>query len=134
MSVKVIRRSRRSTGSLIGNLRRATRAVFLDAAERTKANVVGKILEGATLGAGHVPSLPGEAPHADTGQLHQSYATSSLASEDTVIIGSPLKYARDLELGTKKMAARPHLSPAFREELPKTRRNLRLAAKKAMRK
>lgn len=43
------------------------------------------------------PSKAGEFPHADEGKLRQSIF-SDLISDDTCIVGTPLKYGRILEL------------------------------------
>lgn len=48
----------------------------------------------------------------DTGALRQSYGAIP-ESRDTVIIGSDMEYAPYVEYGTSKMAAQPHLTPAF---------------------
>lgn len=54
------------------------------------------------------PSKPGEFPHADTGKLRQSIFWER-KDRNTVIIGSTLKYARHLEMGTSYMAPRPFM-------------------------
>lgn len=48
----------------------------------------------------------------DTGALKQSYGAIP-ESKDTVIVGSDMEYAPYVEYGTSKMAAQPHLTPAF---------------------
>lgn len=56
-------------------------------------------------------SRPGDPPNTDTGRLVQSIKFDF--PEDGVgVVGSNLRYARDLEFGTSKMAARPWLSTA----------------------
>src|SRR5690349_15220147 len=67
------------------------------------------------------PSSPGDPPHIDTGKLRQSIFRKMIDSQ-TVIVGSSLKYAFYLELGTAKMAARPFLRPALYNSLQKIRR------------
>jgi len=60
-----------------------------------------------------VPSPPGTPPHRQTGHLVSSYGHEFHDSGLLGIHGTNLRYARYLELGTSKMAARPHLRPAF---------------------
>lgn len=54
----------------------------------------------------------------DTGTLRRSYHAEpdrSDASGLTVVVGTNLEYAPFVEFGTSKMAAQPHLQPAFEE-------------------
>lgn len=66
----------------------------------------------------HRASAAGEAPATDTGRLINSISsyvnTISTISESFVVAGrGVVKYARMLEFGTAKMAARPFMFPAF---------------------
>lgn len=63
------------------------------------------------------PSRPGEPPHRRTGRLRASVAREVTWDESTVIgrVGSNVKYAKWLELGTSRMAARPWLRRALIE-------------------
>lgn len=72
------------------------------------------ITDGSISGAGHIPSLPGEAPNNDTGGLVRSIETKiGGAGFVTVEAGGPsAPYAVALEYGTSKMAARPFMRPA----------------------
>lgn len=56
-------------------------------------------------------SAPGQAPAVQTGQLRGSLATERVA-EKHYRVGTGLKKGKHLELGTRKMAARPFLRPA----------------------
>ncbi len=56
-------------------------------------------------------SMPGDPPNVDTGTLRRSI-THELLNESTARVGSNIKYAPALELGTKNMAPRPYLRPA----------------------
>lgn len=60
-------------------------------------------------------SKPGEAPAVRLGQLRQSYRFRVVGPNymERGEVGSPLKRALFLEKGTSRMAARPHLEPAF---------------------
>lgn len=63
-------------------------------------------------------SKPGEFPHKDYGTLRASITCDVQEQGDKVVarIGSPLKYSLYLELGTRKMAARPFLRRTLKEE------------------
>lgn len=65
----------------------------------------------------HQASAPGEAPSTDTGRLVNSisgYMNTIKGDESFVVAGRGLaRYARMLEFGTVKMAARPFLFPAL---------------------
>lgn len=58
----------------------------------------------------HVAAAENQAPNTDTGRLVKSIAVET--RQDGVYVGSSLKYAKWLELGTSKMGARPWLLPA----------------------
>ena len=74
----------------------------------------------------HRASAPGEAPAIDTGILRFSIAVKIGDSGLSATIGVPeltkVKYARPLEFGTQKMAARPFVFPAL-EKNKKTIQN-----------
>lgn len=59
-------------------------------------------------------SKPGEPPHMDHGNLRRSVA-HDMPDELTARVGSTLKYAKFLEVGTSKMAARPWLRRSLKE-------------------
>jgi len=61
-------------------------------------------------------SSPGEPPHREHGALMQSIQWEVDKKEMTARVGSNLKYAKYLELGTKDMGARPFLLPTFTAE------------------
>lgn len=75
------------------------------------------ITAGSISGKGHVASLPGEAPNADTRELDTNI--------NTVVVG-PLRvnveatapYAGYLEFGTSRMAERPFMRPAAEKKRP----------------
>lgn len=60
-------------------------------------------------------SRPNEPPATATGRLRSSYRFTVRDEGDKKIgeVGSPLDYALYLEKGTRRMAPRPHLVPAF---------------------
>lgn len=64
------------------------------------------------------PSQPGQPPHVLTGRLRQSitHRVDRDARGFVARVGTNVAYSKFLELGTRKMAARPYLRPAlFRE-------------------
>jgi hypothetical protein len=61
----------------------------------------------------HQASAPGEAPATNTGRLIQSILWQLGHQGISAEVGSPLDYASYLETGTKRMAARPWLRPAY---------------------
>lgn len=65
-------------------------------------------------------SKPGEAPAVRLGQLRQSYRFQVTGANymERGEVGSPLDRALFLEKGTKRMAARPHLRPAYNRKKP----------------
>ena len=63
----------------------------------------------------HQASAPGEAPATDTGALASSVQRVD-DKKTTAAVGTGLGYGRDLEFGTKNMAARPWLFPALESE------------------
>jgi HK97 gp10 family phage protein len=63
----------------------------------------------------HQASAPGEPPHNKTGNLARSI---SIIREKTGVIFVVVraKYAKALEFGTRKMAARPFATPSYEEK------------------
>ena len=79
-----------------------------------------RVLRKGRLVYGGAPSAPGEPPHVQTGHLWHSAAYELL---QTLIgrVGTNTKYLLWLELGTKRMKARPSLRRALQECLPQVR-------------
>jgi HK97 gp10 family phage protein len=94
--------------------REVSQAVF-KGAQRIATRAAKLIKDGAVSGAGHIPSRPGEPPNADTHFLDRSIRVVQV-NELTAEVQVTADYARPLELGTSKMAARPFLGPAARLE------------------
>lgn len=63
----------------------------------------------------HTASAPGEPPAVDTGLLRASIRHEVVDEPEgpTAYVGSDVKYAEYLSLGTRKMAPRPFLQPAL---------------------
>ena len=66
-------------------------------------------------GVRHQASAPGEAPASDTGRLAASGQVMLDAGNVAAHVNWSTKYARPLELGTEKMAARPYARRALTE-------------------
>jgi len=87
----------------------------------------------------HHPSLPGNPPAVDTGNLRESinYEVHKNGKEVYGIVGSNQKdfnedYAVYTEYGTTKMAARPWLRPAMRQNNEFIRRTIAKAVKNTL--
>lgn len=71
------------------------------------------ITSGSITGAGHVASLPGQPPNADTRLLDTSIDTTIIGqSPPTVHVTSNAPYSAALEFGTSRMEERPFMRPA----------------------
>jgi HK97 gp10 family phage protein len=58
-------------------------------------------------------SAPGESPAVQTGTLKESLAQEPLEDRVGIRVGTNIRYGLYLELGTRKMRARPWLRPAL---------------------
>lgn len=93
-------------------------AVAFEGADMARAEAFRLVSAGSISGAGHVASLPGEAPNRDTGELQGGFVTVR-TSPTTAEFRSETAYGRALEFGTSRMAERPHIRPARQTTLPK---------------
>lgn len=66
----------------------------------------------------HTASSPGQAPATDTGRLVNSIVFD-VADKLSAVVSSKLRYARDLEFGTRRIAPRPFLTPSVEAMRPK---------------
>jgi|GEM_PF-3353167 len=64
----------------------------------------------------HVASSPGKPPRIRSGNLWKS-VKGELLNDFEGVLGTPVKYGKYLELGTRKMEARPYLVPALRKAI-----------------
>lgn len=62
----------------------------------------------------HIASAPGEPPATDTGRLVSSILVSPEDGGYAARVGTNVKYGKDLEYGTRKIAPRPWLFPAIK--------------------
>lgn len=102
-------RRMRNTKALVQALYLAGQEIELEA-ERS-------ITEGSITGKGHVPSLPGQPPNADTRHLDSNIETTIVSQSPPLVhVTSHARYSAALEFGTSKMAERPFMRPAARKK------------------
>lgn len=90
------------------------------AADKVRVEARRLIADGAIQGKNHVPSLPGEPPNWDTGELANGIETTRGPKKMQASTDSTAPHSDPLESGTSKMAARPFMRPAaqnVREEV-----------------
>ncbi len=75
------------------------------------------------------PSGPGEAPARRSGRLAASVTAETATDGLSAEVGSDLDYGRHLEFGTRRLAARPWLLPAFHRMAPGIARRLLAAGR-----
>lgn len=109
-------------------------AVF-ELAQRVETDAENSITEGATSGAGHVASLPGDAPNADTHRLDGNIETLRGTESGSIkyIVSSNAPYSQPLEFGSSKMAARPFMRPALEKNRERIGKRLAAAINQANR-
>lgn len=95
-----------------GNAQKALRALYL-AGQKIELIAEHSITDGSISGPGHIASLPGQPPNADTRYLDSNIETTIVAQNPpTVHVTSHAFYSAFLEFGTSRMAARPFMRPA----------------------
>jgi len=80
--------------------------------------------------AGPSPSKAGNPPAVDTGNLRRSIQINQDTASGDVEVGTNVEYARYLEYGTSKMAARPWLNRSFNLAKSSMSRYAKLAMEK----
>lgn len=83
------------------------------AGELVRRTAADSIKEGAISGPGHVPSLPGDPPNADTHLLDLSIDVRINQSKKTVTVISLAPYSAFLEFGTSRILPRSFMRPAL---------------------
>jgi HK97 gp10 family phage protein len=97
------------------------------AAESIVDDAKFSIIDGAISGPGHIPSLPGEPPSADTHELDESIHVGEVIETTGSVKGSAIAdsfKAKFLELGTSNMVERPFMGPATRRNHGKIIRSI----------
>ena len=81
---------------------------------------------------GEKSSAPGEPPKTDTGVLVGSISVSIGKGGMVADVGSDVEYAKYLEFGTTKMAARPWLHPTFKRLKKRITKNVASAMRRSV--
>jgi len=68
---------------------------------------------------GTTPSAAGEPPHKDLGRLRASISHEIDIANMKARVGTNVIYAKFLELGSRRMAARPFIRPAYQLMIPR---------------
>jgi HK97 gp10 family phage protein len=90
-------------------------AALFVAGQEIEVEAAHSITQGAVSGKGHIPSLPGEPPNADTHLLDRSIETHATGPLK-VQVSSNAPYSVHLELGTSTMHERPYMRPAAQKK------------------
>lgn len=115
------------------SFRPQSQKALLEVGELIAEDAAASIRNGAVSGPGHVPSLPGEPPNADTHRLDMSIDAVVAPTGKTVRVRANAPYAAFLEFGTSKMVERPFLRPALRRNRNRLVQGQVTAVKKSVR-
>jgi phage gpG-like protein len=102
--------------NLAGDVRGEIDKAVMKLALEMEADIKSRMAEGKSgaiyrRGSGtHQASAPGEAPAIDTGAYVNSIQTKK--TDDGAEVGTNMEYGPFLELGTSRIAKRPHFTPA----------------------
>lgn len=89
------------------------RALY-EAGEVVRADAANSIKAGAISGPGHIPSLPGQPPNADTHHLDLNIDVRVNPGRLSVSVISLARYSAALEFGYANLIERPYMGPALR--------------------
>lgn len=97
---------------------RLVRAQVAENLEAAAIHLKGRMKTSLRIGNkfGNRPSRPGEPPRRRTGRLSGSIAHEVNKGELVARVGTNVLYAKFLELGTRRMSARPFIRPALQRE------------------
>lgn len=104
-------------------LDRTIKAALYHAGETIQVEAQIGISAGAVSGKNHVPGPVGGYPNYDTGHLADNIRVEPV-SDTEVRVTSNAEYAKDLEFGTSKMGARPHMRLARDAKEREVRKNV----------
>lgn len=135
MAGRVVSHRRNWQAGFRAELTRRTRAAAILLNSRVKANISqagtlryspltkrGKASKSQKTIYNFAHSAPGNPPYKQTGHLRRSIAWEVLQRPGIIgRVGTNLKYGRYLELGTKRLKARPYLRPGLRDATPAIR-------------
>lgn len=104
----------------LGRMRSAASRSLTDRALYAAGNLIEieaerSITAGSVSGKGHVPSLPGQPPSADTRLLDTSIHTV-VVGPNRVNVESTAPYAAILEFGGSRISERPYMRPAVNKK------------------
>lgn len=117
------------------NIARDVAAALYSAGQDIEIEAERSITEGSISGKGHIPSLPGQPPNRDTGELDRNIETTIQSqSPPTIHVTSNAPHSADLEYGTSKMAERPFMRPATEKNRKKVGQKVAAAVRIAVRK
>lgn len=107
-------------------------AALYSIGQRIELDAEISITEGSVSGKGHVPSLPGQPPNADTRHLDTNIETRIESRyPPTVTVESLAEYSAALEYGTSRMAERPFMRPALEKNRALVKRGVAAAIRGA---
>lgn len=114
---------------------REVTAVLYAAGQQVELDAEHSITSGSISGKGHIPSLPGEPPNADTRHLDTNIETYIVPNKrnPTVHVESKAEYSAFLEFGTSKMAERPFMRPALQRNREKIEQLVKSAISRVIR-
>lgn len=117
------------------NVAKDVTAALYAAGQDIELDAERSITEGSISGKGHIPSLPGEPPNRDTGDLDRNIDTETKSQNPpTVHVVSHMPYSAALEFGTSKMDERPFMRPATEKNRKKVGQKVAAAVRIAVRK
>jgi hypothetical protein len=94
------------------------------------------IIDGGISGSGHIPSIAGQPPNADTHDLDQSIHATETIEVDGYVKASVVAdsdHALYMELGTTKIEERPFMRPAVARHRRTTVKSIALAYNRQVR-
>lgn len=132
-----IRKLLRNVSKYQDDVKKEVKKAVADGAFKVHSDVVKSIQNPSVSGRSYkvgnvtrVASAPGSPPNSQTGDLAKSYKIKVLNKGFTALVYSNSKYARPLEFGTTKMAARPHLYKNFNKHREAIKKSIKRALSK----